>query len=170
MHFLVSFVYLFPLSLILSTINIINAISNDVFPELVFAQSLEPSKLASQGNINNDDNNDEKIAIMTFDDGVKGQIDYAKPILDKYGFPATFSVICNNVSQSGYMNWNGTHQLQDDGYDIASHTMSHDNLEEMSFEQAKYEISESKNVFLITVSKTLKYSPILKTEDRKIQR
>ena len=99
MHFLDSFVYLFPL--LLSTTNIVNAISNDVLPELVFAQSLEPSKLASQGNINNDDNNDEKIAILTFDDGVKGQIDYAKPILDKYGFPATFSVICNNVSQSG---------------------------------------------------------------------
>lgn len=148
MHFLVSFVYLFPLLLILSTTNIINAISNDVFPELVFAQSLEPSKLASQGNINNDDYNDEKIAILTFDDGVKGQIDYAKPILDKYGFPATFSVICNNVSQSGYMNWNETRQLQDDGYDIASHTMNHDNLEEMSFEQAKYEISESKKCLL----------------------
>ena len=74
MHSLVSFVYLFPLLLILNTTNIINAISNDVFPELVFAQSLEPSKLASQGNINDDDdnNNDEKIAILTFDDGVKG--------------------------------------------------------------------------------------------------
>ena len=146
MHFLVSFVYLFPL--LLSTTNIINAISNDVLAELVFTQSLEPSKLASQGNINNDDNNDEKIAILTFDDGVKGQIDYAKPILDKYGFPATFSIICNNVSQSGYMNWNEIRQLQDDGYDIASHTMSHDNLEEMSFEQAKYEISESKKCLL----------------------
>ena len=73
MHSLVSFVYLFPLLLILSTTNIINAISNDVLPELVFAQSLEPSKLVSQGNINDDDNNnDEKIAILTFDDGVKG--------------------------------------------------------------------------------------------------
>ena len=77
MHFLVSFVSLFPL--LLSTTNIINTISNDVLPELVFTQSLEPSKLASQGNINNDDYNDEKIAILTFDDGVKGQIDYAKP-------------------------------------------------------------------------------------------
>jgi peptidoglycan/xylan/chitin deacetylase (PgdA/CDA1 family) len=146
MHFSDSFVYLFTLLLI--TTNIINAISNDVLPELVFAQSLEPSKLASQGNINNDDNNDEKIPILTFDDGVKGQIDYAKTILDKYGFPATFSVICNNVSQSGYMNWNEIRQLQDDGYDIASHTMNHDNLEEMSFEQAKYEISESKKCLL----------------------
>ena len=53
MHFLDLFAYLFPL--LLSTTNIVNAISNDVFPELVFAQSLEPSKLASQGNINNDD-------------------------------------------------------------------------------------------------------------------
>ena len=68
------------------------------------------------------------------------------------------------------MNWNETRQLQDDGYDIASHTMNHDNLEEMSFEQAKYEISESKKCLLNNGIKDVKYSSILKTEDRKIQR
>ncbi len=47
-------------------------------------------------------NNEKKLAIITFDDGKKGQITNAKPILDGYNY-ATFSIICNNVSKSGHL-------------------------------------------------------------------
>jgi len=33
--------------------------------------------------------------MIGFDDGWKGQITYAKPILDKFGFKASFFVVCN---------------------------------------------------------------------------
>jgi len=46
-----------------------------------------------------------KVVSFIFSDGLKSQFTYAKPILDKYGFKATFDVICNNAGKKGgYMN------------------------------------------------------------------
>lgn len=101
-------------------------------------------------NISTDESEQDgkKLAIITFDDGKKGQMTYAKPILDGYGFPATFSIICNNVSQNGHLNWNEIIQLQKDGYDIASHSMNHIKLENVPVEVSEYEISKSKECLL----------------------
>ena len=46
-----------------------------------------------------------KIVILSFDDNRKGDFTYAKPILDKYGFKATFFIICNETTNKGSMNW-----------------------------------------------------------------
>jgi hypothetical protein len=35
--------------------------------------------------------------MINFDDGLKSQLIYAKPILDKYGFKASFFIICGRV-------------------------------------------------------------------------
>ena len=40
-------------------------------------------------------NNNAKVVIINFDDSHKNQYTYAKPILDKYGFKATFFEVCN---------------------------------------------------------------------------
>ena len=53
--------------------------------------------------------NNTKLVILTFGDTLKGQITTAKPILDKYGFKASFFITCNWVglqkSKSPRMNW-----------------------------------------------------------------
>ena len=41
--------------------------------------------------------NNAKVVIINFDDSHKNQYTYAKPILDKYGFKATFFEVCNWV-------------------------------------------------------------------------
>jgi peptidoglycan/xylan/chitin deacetylase (PgdA/CDA1 family) len=41
-----------------------------------------------------------KLAIINFDDGYKSQLINAKPILDKYGFKASFFIVCNFVGKS----------------------------------------------------------------------
>ena len=46
---------------------------------------VHPSSVTLGGNITNN-----KVIMIGFDDGWKGQIIYAKPILDKYGFKASF--------------------------------------------------------------------------------
>ena len=92
------------------------------------------------------DNNVKKLAIITFDDGKKGQITNAKPILDGYNYPATFSIICNNVSKNGQLNWNDIVQLEKEGYDIGSHSMNHIKLEDVPNNSSEYEISESKKM------------------------
>jgi peptidoglycan/xylan/chitin deacetylase (PgdA/CDA1 family) len=41
-----------------------------------------------------------RIAIINFDDGYKSQFTNAKPLLDKYGFKASFFIVCNFVGKS----------------------------------------------------------------------
>ena len=65
--------------------------------------------------------------MIGFDDAWKGQITYVKPILDKYGFRASFFVVCNYVNSGEIrrMNWQDIARLQKDGMDIESHSMTH---------------------------------------------
>jgi len=107
---------------------------------------------SNQAAINTPENaperDEKKLAIITFDDGKKGQITNAKPILDGYNYTATFAIICNNVSKSDHLNWNDIVQLEKEGYDIGSHSMNHIKLEEVPNNTSEYEISESKKCLL----------------------
>ena len=86
-----------------------------------------------------------KVVGFIFSDGLKSQFTYAKPILDKYGFKATFDVICNNVGKKdGYMNWGEIKTLHDGGNDIGSHSMSHVRLTNLSKSSIEYEVGNSK--------------------------
>jgi peptidoglycan/xylan/chitin deacetylase (PgdA/CDA1 family) len=89
---------------------------------------------------------EKKVVILNFDDGRESQFTQAKPILDKYGFKATFYVVCNYLdgNKKGYMNWTDIEALHKDGQDIESHTMNHHNLSESSINSLEYEIGESK--------------------------
>jgi peptidoglycan/xylan/chitin deacetylase (PgdA/CDA1 family) len=85
-----------------------------------------------------------KVVILSFDDNRKGDFTYAKPILDKYGFKATFFVICGKTTDSGAMNWQDIAAMQKDGMDIESHTMTHAHLNTLSQTQLDFEIGGSK--------------------------
>lgn len=85
-----------------------------------------------------------KIVMLTFDDNRIGDTTYAKPILDKYGFKATFFVICNKTTDKGAMHWNDIADMKKDGMDIESHTMTHHHLSTMSQQQLEYQIGGSK--------------------------
>jgi peptidoglycan/xylan/chitin deacetylase (PgdA/CDA1 family) len=85
-----------------------------------------------------------KAAIITFDDGMLSQFTYAKPILDKYNFKATFYIICNSVDKENRMNWNNIQILEEEGHEIGSHSMNHKRLSKLSEEEMKYEIIQSK--------------------------
>ena len=85
-----------------------------------------------------------KAAIITFDDGMLSQFTYAKPILDNYNFKAIFYIICNSVDKENRMNWNNIQILEEEGHEIGSHSMNHKRLSELSEENMKYEIVESK--------------------------
>ena len=85
-----------------------------------------------------------RAAIITFDDGMLSQYTYAKPILDKYNFKATFYIICNSVDKENRMNWNNIRTLEEEGHEIGSHSMNHKRLSTLSEEEERYEIIESK--------------------------
>jgi hypothetical protein len=87
----------------------------------------------------------DKVVILNFDDGRKTQFTQAKPILDKYGFKATFYVVCNYLeNKPGYMDWNEVKKLYDEGHDIGSHSMSHAHLGNLSKKDVKFQVGQSK--------------------------
>ncbi|MDQ4012381.1 MAG: polysaccharide deacetylase family protein [Thermoproteota archaeon] len=91
----------------------------------------------------------QKVVILTFDDGYKSQYSNAKPILDKYGFKATFYIVCNYVgSGDNRMTWEEIKLLKQEGHDIASHTMNHDDLSTLPPEKVQYEVTQSKQCLL----------------------
>ena len=109
---------------------------------LVFALQFVP-KLDAQTTMGNTE--DKKVVILNFDDGRKSQFTEAKPILDKYGFKATFYVVCGYLgNKPGYMNWTEVKQLSAQGHDIESHTMNHRNLSDSSKKSLEFQIGESK--------------------------
>jgi len=73
----------------------------------------------------------------SFDDGCQGQLTSAIPSLNKYGLKATFNLVTNWVS-----NWNGWKQAAQNGHEIASHTVSHANLNAAG----ESELSQSKQI------------------------
>src|SRR5206468_12387676 len=85
----------------------------------------------------------DKVVILNFDDNRKSQFTQVKPILDKYGFKATFYVVCNYLdNKNGYMNWTELETLYKEGHDIGSHTMNHANLSDSSKKSLEYQISD----------------------------
>jgi hypothetical protein len=89
--------------------------------------------------------NNNKAVIINFDDGYKSHFLYAKPILDKYGFKATFFIVCGKMETNPkWMTWQDIAALKDDGMDIQSHTMTHAHLNAVSAQQLDYEIGYAK--------------------------
>jgi peptidoglycan/xylan/chitin deacetylase (PgdA/CDA1 family) len=118
------------------------------------------------------DNIGNKLAIINFDDGYKSQYTNAKPILDKYGFKASFFIVCNFVEKTAkemnttsignlngdgnftgkgvdQMTWQDILTLYKEGYQIGSHSMNHfNNMSRMSDAKLEYEIGQSKQCLL----------------------
>lgn len=70
---------------------------------------------------------DQKVICIMFDDGWKTHLD-TLPVLERYNFKASYSIITSYVSYPAYMNWADIAQLAEKGNDILSHTVTHSNL------------------------------------------
>jgi hypothetical protein len=101
----------------------------------------------------------QKAIILNFDDDWKGQLRYAVPILEKYGFKATFFVTtgcltyqntsyCNNLGGNSSMTWEDIKLLSELGYDIQSHGVSHKDVTTLSASDLEYEVGQSKQSLL----------------------
>ena len=101
----------------------------------------------------------QKAVILNFDDDWIGQYNYVLPILQKYGFNATFyitcgcltyqnSKFCNNAGGDSAMSWQNVAELAKLGYDIQSHGMSHKDLTKLSIKDLEYEVGQSKQCLL----------------------
>lgn len=86
----------------------------------------------------------EKSVCLTFDDGWKGSYLHAYPILQEYGFKATFFVATDLIGKPFYMTWEDIKEMAASGMSIQSHTVTHQPLAPMRVERTFFELSESK--------------------------
>jgi peptidoglycan/xylan/chitin deacetylase (PgdA/CDA1 family) len=93
-----------------------------------------------------------RVIIINFDDSYKSQFTYANPILDRYGFKATFFEVCDWIDSDSednkMMTWNDITELYKEGHGVEAHTMSHPHLDKLSSSELEYEISQSKRCLL----------------------
>ena len=85
-----------------------------------------------------------KTVAITFDDGNLDNMTHAFPVLKRMGFPATIFMITRSIGEEGWLSEEDLKILDESGIEIGSHTVSHAYLPELSADQAKWEITQSK--------------------------
>jgi len=112
----------------------------------------------------------EKIVAIHFDDGLKSALK-AVPVLNRYGFKATFWIIAGKGIGWPHMDWDEIEALaRNPNFDIFSHTMTHpwkDNetlpdwiegrTPGMGTEQARWELTESRRVLEQKLQRPIPY-------------
>lgn len=81
--------------------------------------------------------------MLTFDDGYLDNYQVVAPILEKYGFPATFYIVTDKVGTPEYMSWDQIVELDRKGMDIGSHTATHSDLVTVDAAGLQTEVSGS---------------------------
>lgn len=84
--------------------------------------------------------------IITFDDGYVDNYANAFPLLKKYGFTATFSVVTDplDFGDPRYMSWDNIIEMHAAGMEIGAHTKRHYDLRSDDIDFLVYEILGSK--------------------------
>jgi peptidoglycan/xylan/chitin deacetylase (PgdA/CDA1 family) len=93
--------------------------------------------------------NDRGIVTIAFDDGYDSDYTHARPVLDRYHFPATSYVVGSLVGGPGRLSVAQLKNLQHlNGWDIASHSYTHSNLTERAGSEIDTDLELSKQ-FLV---------------------
>jgi peptidoglycan/xylan/chitin deacetylase (PgdA/CDA1 family) len=66
--------------------------------------------------------------LLTFDDGYKSFVQYARPILKDYGFGATLFVYSDFIGAGSALSWQELRSLSEQGFDVQAHSKTHSNL------------------------------------------
>lgn len=81
---------------------------------------------------------------LSFDDGYADAFDAALPILQRYGFQATFYVVSGFVGQPGYLNWEQLANMRDAGMEIGSHSIDHPSLTRLEAPEITRQVVQSR--------------------------
>jgi len=85
---------------------------------------------------------------VTFDDGRRDNYQYAFPVLQKYGIPATIYVITGWMGQGVYLTWDQIREMAADGIDFGAHTRHHVYLPDADTETIRVEVEGSRQDLL----------------------
>ena len=82
--------------------------------------------------------------VITFDDGYIGNHTHALPLLERFGYTATFFVSTARIGASLMMRWSEVADLARRGMTVGSHTVNHPLLSALNQEQTAFELTDSK--------------------------
>jgi len=87
-----------------------------------------------------------KPIVITFDDGYRDVFTNAYPLLEEYGFVATFFIITQlaDEGREGYLSWAGIKALHAAGMEIGSHTYTHPDLRGQPYDYVVWQVLGSK--------------------------
>ena len=102
----------------------------------------------------------ENPVLITFDDGYEDNYVYAYPILQKYGFKGTIFVITSFLDKNmkNYVTWEQAEEMEASGtISIQSHTVTHSSMTELSDEQLRHELADSKQAIESHLNKPIHF-------------
>lgn len=90
-----------------------------------------------------------KVCVLFFDDGWQNAYTVAMPVLEKYHFNATFGIITGFIGAEQGTEWARLTNAQivkmsSKGFEIASHSVTHPYLTQLTYEQRMQELVDSK--------------------------
>lgn len=95
--------------------------------------------------------------MITFDDGYMDNYTTAFPILKKYGFTATVFLIVKKVGDPNCLTWKEVKELDQEGWDIQSHTLTHPDLTKISSHLLEQELVDSKAILEKELGKPIQF-------------
>jgi len=101
----------------------------------------------------------EKPVLLTFDDGYLDNYTAAFPLLQEYGFKATFFIITDfvDLGREGYMTWPMIEELSRAGHRIESHSRTHPDLRDKDHDGLIWEILGSQQTIAAHIGTTPRY-------------
>src|SRR3989344_2020712 len=92
-------------------------------------------------------NNTDGYITFWFDDAWLSQYMVAYPLMKEAGLKGTIAVPVVAIGQKDYMNWAQLRIIQDDGWEIANHSLKHDcNMQSLSEDQIKTDLTTARNI------------------------
>ena len=98
-----------------------------------------------------------KSVAITFDDGWRDQHEYAFPLLQKYGFTATFFVPVGWIGHPKVMPWSELREMADAGMTIGTHGAKHLHFDQIGEPLLKKEIVDTKTEMEKNLQRPVRY-------------
>lgn len=90
--------------------------------------------------------------VVTFDDGYADTYTDALPVLEQFGFTATWYIITDRIGKDSYLSWDQVRDLVRRGMVIGSHTISHPDLTSITSSTVTGEVQGSKEKLMQELS------------------